>query len=113
MTTQNSEKQPRKQPVGKPFQKGDARINRGGRPGDYGEFRALCRSKSPESVAALVDALGEGGAPAVAAARVLLEYGWGKPASAPEDLDAVREGGGNVLGVLTQEQLMEIARGKP
>lgn len=112
MTTQNSNKQPRKQPVGKPFKKGDERINRGGRPADYGAFRELCRSKSPQAVETLVCALDEGGAPAVAAARVLLEYGWGKPASAPEDLDAVREAGGSALAVLTRDDLLAIARDK-
>lgn len=81
-----------------------------GRPGGYAEFRELCRSKSPAAVTALEDALGDGGPSAVAAARVLLEYGWGKPASAPEDLDAVREGGGNALAVLTRDELLKIAR---
>lgn len=85
--------------------------NPNGRPGGYAEFRDLCRSKSPQAVEALEGALTEGGPSAVAAARVLLEYGWGKPASAPEDLDAVREGGGNALAVLTRDELLKIARG--
>jgi len=71
----------------------------------------MCRSKSPAAVQALEDALGDGGPSAVAAARVLLEYGWGKPASAPEDLDAVREGGGSALSVLTRDELLAIAKG--
>lgn len=100
--TQNSAKQ-----RGRPFQKGDARINRGGRPADYGEFRELCRTKSPAAVQALEAALGEGGAAAVAAARVLLEYGYGKPSSAPEDLEAVRDAG---VGVLTREDMLRIAK---
>lgn len=86
--------------------------NPNGRPGGYAEFRDLCRSKSPQAVEALEGALTEGGPSAVAAARVLLEYGWGKPASAPEDLDAVREGGGNALAVLTRDELLRIAKGE-
>ena len=106
MSAENNGKQ-----RGRPFSKGDPRINRGGRPGDYGAFRELCRTKSPQAVQALEAALGEGGTAAVSAARVLLEYGWGKPASSPEDLDAVREGGATALAVLTRDELLTIARG--
>lgn len=81
-----------------------------GRPGGYAEFRELCRSKSPAAVTALEDALGDGGPSAVAAARVLLEYGWGKPAAAPEDLEAVREGAGVALSQLTREDLLKVAK---
>jgi len=105
---QNSAKQRQR---GKPFVKGDSRINRGGRPADYGEFRELCRSKSPQAVDALEAALANGDASAVAAARVLLEYGYGKPSSAPEDLAAVREGGAS-LSVLTRDELLKIAKGE-
>ena len=78
-----------------------------GRPGGYEEFRALCRTKSPAAVLALELALGAGDTSSVAAARVLLEYGWGKPSAAPEDLEAVREA--NPLSGLTLEQLRELA----
>lgn len=105
---QNSAKQRQR---GKPFVKGDSRINKGGRPADYGEFRELCRSKSPKAVDALEAALANGDASAVAAARVLLEYGYGKPSSAPEDLEAVREGGAS-LSVLTRDELLKIAKGE-
>ena len=78
-----------------------------GRPGGYEEFRSLCRTKSPAAVQALELALGAGDTSSVAAARVLLEYGWGKPSAAPEDLEAVREA--NPLSGLTLEQLRELA----
>ena len=88
---------------GKPFVKGDPRINKGGRPGQLGEFRELCRSHTPEAVQALVNALSSGGTEAVAASRVLLEYGWGKPSAAPEDNDALRESGlGGALAKLQE-----------
>jgi hypothetical protein len=78
--------------------------NPAGRPGGYEEFRAQCRSASPEAFAALRTAAKDGD---VQAARVLLEYAWGKPSSAPEDLEAVREA--NPLSGLTLEQLRELA----
>jgi hypothetical protein len=95
-------------PRGRPFQKG-ASGNPGGRPADYGEFRALCRTKSPQAVAALEAALANGDSASVAAARVLLEYGWGKPSSAPEDLEAARNGGGQMLAQLSRAELLAIA----
>lgn len=83
--------------------------NPGGRPADLGAFRALCRSKSPEAVAALELALANGDSASVAAARVLLEYGWGKPQSSAEDLEAVRQGGSVLLAKLSREELLAIA----
>lgn len=93
--------------------KGGPSPNPEGRPGGYVEFREMCRSKSPKAVQALEEALANGDASAVAAARVLLEYGWGKPASAPEDLDAVREGGGSALAMLSRDELLAIAKLSP
>ena len=82
--------------------------NPGGRPADYGHFRELCRSKSPQAVAALELALANGDSASVAAARVLLEYGWGKPSAAPEDLEAVKAGAVQ-LSQLSREELLAIA----
>lgn len=81
--------------------------NPGGRPKGYAEFRQLCRDHSPEAVETLVTVLGTGDAASVAAARVLLEYAWGKPASAPEDLDAVTAA--SPFAGLSLEQLRELA----
>lgn len=99
---------PKRRGRGRPFQKGQSG-NPSGRPADYGQFRALCRSKSPQAVAALEAALDRSDASSVAAARVLLEYGWGKPQAAPEDLEAVRQGGGMALAQLSREELLSIA----
>jgi hypothetical protein len=96
-------------PRGKPFQKGQSG-NPSGRPADYGQFRELCRTKSPQAVAALEAALDKGDSASVAAARVLLEYGWGKPAAAPEDLEAIRQGNGQVLAQLSRDELLAIAQ---
>jgi hypothetical protein len=94
-------------PRGRPFKKGDV-ANPKGRPAEYGAFRALCRTKSPQAVAALEAALANGDSASVAAARVLLEYGWGKPSAAPEDLEAVKAGGLQ-LSQLTRTELLAIA----
>lgn len=101
-----SGKQPK--PRGRPFKKGQSG-NPSGRPADYGNFRELCRSKSPQAVAALEAALANGDSASVAAARVLLEYGWGKPSAAPEDLAAVRQGAQVQLSQLSREELLAIA----
>jgi hypothetical protein len=105
-----STKQPPKKakpPPGKPWKKGQSG-NPSGRPADYGHFRELCRSKSPQAVAALELALANGDSASVAAARVLLEYGWGKPSAAPEDLEAVKAGAVQ-LSQLSREELLAIA----
>lgn len=105
----SGKQQPKKaKPRGRPFQKGQSG-NPGGRPADYGAFRELCRSKSPQAVAALEAALDRSDASSVAAARVLLEYGWGKPSAAPEDLEAVRQGAQVQLSQLSREELLAIA----
>lgn len=91
--------------------KGGPSPNHTGRPGDLGEFREKCRSKSPQALDALEAALGEGGTTAVAAAKVLLEYGWGKPASSTEDLDALRQSGRPLAGS-TAEEILAALRAK-
>ena len=85
------------------WKKGCASPNPGGRPGGYAEFREACREHSPEAVKMLANAVKTGD---VQAARVLLEYAWGKPASAPEDLQAVREA--SPLAGLSLEELMAL-----
>lgn len=64
------------------WQKGQSG-NPNGRPGGYGEFREKCRARTDKALAALEAALQEP-ANAVAAARVLLEFGWGKPKQSVE-----------------------------
>lgn len=64
-------------PRGRPFPKGTSG-NPGGRPAELGQFRALCREKTPEALNALSVAMADPDH-AVAAAKVLLEFGWGKP----------------------------------
>jgi hypothetical protein len=84
--------------------KGGPSPNPTGRPGGYEEFRATCKTYSTEALTALRNAIAHGD---VQAARVLLEYAWGKPSSAPEDLEAVVAA--NPLAGLTLEQLLVVA----
>lgn len=51
--------------------------NPGGRPKGYTAFRALCRERTFAALEALTEAL-ENEGERVAAAKVLLEFGWGK-----------------------------------
>ena len=70
---------------------GGGSLNPGGRPKGYAEFRAKCREHDMAAIETLVAALGDEKL-CVQAAQVLLAYGWGKPASAPEDLEAAKDG---------------------
>jgi len=60
--------------------------NPNGRPAGYAEFKAKCREATDEALAALRTALTDPDS-AVAAARVLLEFGWGKPTQPLENAD--------------------------
>lgn len=119
-------KSPQKQtkPPGKPFTKGDPRINRDG---PKRGLAALIREETGDGEELVRFALrvlrgdetitigGEAFPPTLRdrewAADWLANRGFGKPPSAPEDLDAVREGGGSALSVLTRDELLAIAKG--
>ena len=75
--------------------------NLAGHPHGLAEFRELCRSYTTQAVQALVFSLGDP-AFAVAAARVLLEHGWGKP---PQE---VRVGAGEMsVSITVTPELLE------
>lgn len=77
-----------------------------GRPKGFGEFRERCRAYTDEALDVLANALrSEDEKLAVEAARLLLERGWGKPSSSPEDLDALAK---RPLGDATMAQLLEV-----
>lgn len=67
---------------GKPFQKGTSG-NPAGRPAGYAEFKAKCRERTEAALRALEEALADDSS-RVAAAKVLLEFGWGKATQAVE-----------------------------
>lgn len=99
-------------PKGRPFQKGhDPRRKAGGLPPGYGAFRKACQEHSLEALNVVVAALHDEDARIrLDAAKVLIERAWGKPASAPEDLDAVKQA--NPLAGLTPEQVLKLAKGE-
>lgn len=77
---------------GRPFTAGhDPRRNPGGKPRGHSAFRKLCRSYTQHALDALAAAL-ENDGERVAAAKVLLEFGWGKPEAMSKTLDAARKG---------------------
>lgn len=82
--------------------------NPSGHPKGFAEFRAACREYSAEALNVIVATLrSDDEKVALEAAKALLERAWGKPASAPEDLDAVK---GNPLSGLTTEQILDAVR---
>lgn len=103
-----------KQPRGTPFPKGRSG-NAGGRPKGYNAFRKSFRGeKDSEKIRARLRAIMEDGEDrdAIAAAKLWVEYGWGRPPAAPEDNAALRESGNRLPVGLTAEQVLSIARGE-
>ncbi len=101
---------------GKPFEKGDKRINRGGRPKGYNAFRKSFRSKEKTDAQRemLEDLALNAPEPKdrLNAIKLMWEYGWGKSPAAPEDNDALRESG-RPLENTSAEDIMAALRGKP
>ena len=88
---------------------GGGSLNPGGRPKGYAEFRETCRAHTTEAVKTLVAALGDEKL-CVQAAQTLLAYGWGKPQSAPEDLDAVKDAGPKATREVVMAALAGLAK---
>lgn len=96
---------------GRPFAKGQSG-NPNGRPKVNEEFRLRARKAVDAHVlAAWVAEVEAQGKEWVRCSELLAAYGYGKPSSAPEDLQAVKESGGG-LTLLTREELLAIARGQ-
>jgi len=93
---------------GRDFVPGDPRRSMGGLPPGYAIVRDAAREVSLEAVTTLTDCMRDEDARIrIEAAKALLERAWGKPASAPEDLDAAK---GNPLSGLTTEQILDAVR---
>lgn len=67
---------------GRPFRPGQSG-NLRGRPTSPGIFRELCRTQAPAAVDALMRAATEGGPVGVTAAKLVLEYGFGRAPDEP------------------------------
>lgn len=85
--------------------------NPSGHPKGFAEFRAACREYSTEALNVIVETLrSEDEKVALEAAKALLERAWGKPASAPEDLDAVKDAGPKATREVVMAALAGLAK---
>lgn len=100
---------------GRPFAKGpDPRRRPAGLPPEYGRIREACRALSLEAVETLARAMrsAEDEKTRILAATHLLDRAWGRPQSAPEDLEAMSAGAQRPLREVATEVLAELARGE-
>lgn len=90
--------------------------NKGGRPKGYRAFRESFRGKEQnDAIRSALESIILNGKDAdrINAAKLYLEYGWGKAPAAPADNAALAKSGSvNLLGKLTREELLAIARGE-
>jgi len=96
---------------GRPFLPGN-NANPAGRPAGYAAFRESFRGQTDLDVIQkrLREIMASGDdKDATSAMRLWMEYGWGKPSSSPEDLEATTA---SPFAGMTAEQLLEIARTK-
>lgn len=90
-----------------------AKLNPGGRPKENEMFRERAKKAVDEHVLqAWIDEVVNRGDAWPKCSELLAAYGYGKPASAPEDNDALRESGSRLPPGLTAEQVVSIARGE-
>lgn len=102
--TPKSDKRKAPKTAFKPGQSG----NPGGRPKQAAHLRARCQSATDELVVDAWEAEVRAQGPDwVKCSELLAAYGYGKPSSSPEDLDAVK---GNPLSGLTTEQILDAVR---
>jgi len=92
----------------------DPRRHKGGLPPGYAEVRDAARTVSLEAVEVLKRCMhNEDDRIAMDAAKALLERAWGKPASAPEDLDVLKDSGPVAPRELVMQALVQLARQEP
>jgi hypothetical protein len=94
------------------LKKGTAALNPGGRPKLDGLFRERAKKAVDEHVLqAWIDEVVNRGDAWAKCSELLAAYGYGKPQSAPEDLDAMKAGVVLPAG-LTVSQVLAIAKGE-
>lgn len=95
-----------------------AKLNPGGRPKENEMFRERARKAVDEHVLdawvseVTPDEAGERGKDWVKCSELLVAYGYGKPASAPEDNDALRDAGRPLEGMTAADIVKELRSGK-
>lgn len=73
-------------------------------------MRALCRAHTPKAIEAVAGLLSHpDGRTVIAAARYLTEYGYGRPAPAPEEVDVVAEIASRPLVGVSIQHLLALA----
>lgn len=88
---ENSKRSARKKVPGRPFTKGQSG-NPGGRPRALGELKAQCREMTPAILEQLrAEAADRSTDHWFDASKLIIAYGWGRPASAEEDRDALAQ----------------------
>ncbi len=98
---------------GRDFVPGDPRRSMGGLPPGYAVVRNAAREVSLEAVQTLTECMRDEDARIrIEAAKVLLERAWGKPAAAPEDLEALGQAAARVPPELVVSALEALRRGE-
>lgn len=92
--------------------KGSGAINPGGRPKQLAHLKSRCQAATDTHVVdAWIEEVETHGPDWVKCSELLAAYGYGKPSSAPEDLEAVKDGA-RPLREAADEMVAELAKAR-